>query len=262
MVRRMIKDARNLWMMMAMLAVAPAAAQDSESSSQKEHPLVPAMRLAHQSYEKAKELKDYEAKFTKAEMVRGRMYSSQMAMKFRQEPFSVYLLFTNPKHAGREVLFVEGQNSNKMLAHDTGLRALAGTVSIDPHSQMALSEARHPITRIGMAKMAEAVYQQWEKESKFGECEVKYYPEAKLGGREVLVIESTHPRPRNQFPFAITRLWIDKKTKLPVRVQSYAFPRRPDGEPVLVEDYTYTNIHTNVGLTDRDFDPRNSAYSF
>ena len=238
-----------------------AFAQESETEP-KEHPLTAAIRIAQDSYERAKALDDYRATFTKSEVVRGRTYPSKMTMKFRAEPFSVYLLFVNPENAGREVLYVEGQNNGMMLAHDTGLRALAGTVPVDPHGQMALAEARHPITQIGLANMVEGVIKQWKKESKFGESEVKYYPEATLGGRDVLVIESSHPRPRNQFPFAITRLWIDEETKLAVRLQNYIFPREAGGEPILVEDYTYTDIQPNVGLTDRDFDPRNPAYDF
>jgi hypothetical protein len=33
-------------------------------------------------------------------------------------------------------------------------------------------------------------------------------------------------------------------------------------EPPLIEEYTYTDIKTNVGLTDSDFDVRNRKYHF
>jgi len=36
----------------------------------------------------------------------------------------------------------------------------------------------------------------------------------------------------------------------------------PGAAPELVEEYTYLDLRTDVGLTDRDFDPRNAAYSF
>lgn len=245
-----------------LLGVGSARGQDPGSKPAGEHPLEAAIRIATTSHERAKSLADYEATFTKSELVRGRTYASQMDMKFRREPMSVYLRFVNPEHVGREVLYVEGQNNNMMLAHDTGLKALAGTVPVDPHGAMALAEARHPITQIGLENMVGGILKQWEKESAFGESDVKYYAEAKLGGRAMLVIESTHPRPRNQFPFAMTRLWIDQETKLPVRVQNYEFPQAAGGKPVLVEDYTYTNIETDVELTARDFDVRNPAYEF
>lgn len=227
-----------------------------------EHPLKAAIKLAQEAHEATGEFKDYRAVFTKKEMVKGRMYASQMQLKLRQEPFSVYLRFVNPEHAGREVLFVEGRNENQMLAHETGLKALVGTVALDPQGEMALAEARYPVTRIGIQNLAKGVAAQWERESEFGECEVKYYPEAKLGEQAVIVIESSHPTPRRQFRFALTRLWLDKETRLPVRVQQYEFPSAPGGQPVLVEEYTYTEIEPNVRLTDADFDRHNPAYQF
>jgi hypothetical protein len=237
-------------------------AQTAGGGAQGEHPLKAAIKLARQSREAAGELKDYRALFTKRELVGGRMYASEMEMKFRKEPFSVYLKFVNPEHAGREVLFVEGRNNNQMLAHDTGLRALVGSVAIDPRSPTALAEARHPVTQIGVENLAEGVIGIWEKESAYGECEVKYYPEAKLGEKPVIVIESSHPVRRKEFLYALTRLWLDKESRLPVRLQQYDFPPAPGAQPVLVEDYTYTHIEPNVRLTDSDFDQRNPAYRF
>ncbi|MBA3316412.1 MAG: DUF1571 domain-containing protein [Planctomycetota bacterium] len=227
-----------------------------------EHPLKAAIKLAEQSRDAAKELKDYRALFTKREMVKGRMYASQMQMKFRSEPMSVYLRFVNPEHAGREVLYVEGRNNGQMLAHDTGLKAIVGTVALDPNGEMALAEARYPVTRIGLANLAQGIALQWEKEAAYGESDVKYYPDAKFGEQPVLVVESTHPIRRNQFRSAITRLWLDKETRLPVRVQQYDFPTAPGGKPVLVEDYSYTNVEPNVELTENDFDTRNPSYQF
>lgn len=228
-----------------------------------EHPLKPAIKLAEQASAAAKELGAYTAIFSKREVVRGQMHASQMQMKFRPEPFSVYLRFVNPEHAGREVLFVEGRNNGQMLAHEAaGIKSIVGTVSVDPNGPLALAEARHSVTRIGIENLAAGVAAQWERESAFGECEVKYYNEAKLGDRPVLVIESSHPTRRNQFKFALTRLWLDKETRLPVRCQQYEFPTVPGGEPVLVEDYTYTDIKPDAKLTEADFDPRNPAYQF
>lgn len=232
------------------------------SAASGQHPLDAAIKLADEARQAASQLKDYRVKFTKSEMVRNQMFASEMLMKFRAEPFSVYLRFVNPEHAGREVLYIEGQNNNQMLAHDTGLKAIAGTVAVDPNGPIALAEARYPVTRIGIENMAVGIIKQWEREKAFGECDVKYYPEAKLGERPVIVIESSHPVRRNEFRFALTRLWIDKETRLPTRVQQYDFPPAPGAPPILVEDYTYTNVEPNIGLTAADFDTRNPSYQF
>jgi outer membrane lipoprotein-sorting protein len=258
-----------LAILLAVFATAPQASAQTapgqsagSAAAPAEHPLKAAIRLASQSRDAASEMKDYRATFTKQELVGGKMYASEMQMKFRKEPFSVYLRFVNPDHAGREVLYVDGRNENKMLAHDTGLKAIVGTVAIDPQSPTALAEARYPVTRIGVENLVTGVITMWEKESAFGECNVKYYPEAKLGDKPVIVIESSHPVRRKEFRFAMTRLWLDKQTRLPCRVQQYDFPPVPGAQPALVEDYTYTNVEPNVRLTDTDFDARNPQYRF
>jgi hypothetical protein len=184
-----------------------------------------------------------------------------MEMKFRTEPFSVYLKFQKPKQ-GREVLYVEGRNDGRLLAREAGVLGLIGTVSLRPDSPEATSEGRHPITSIGMHNMLQAVIEQWEAELEYGEIEVRYYPEATVGGMQCHVVETSHPRPRRQFKFHKTRLWIDKQTNLPVRLEQYDFPPREGADPPLVEEYTYTNIRTNVGLKDSDFDPKNPDYGF
>ena len=226
------------------------------------HPLTGAVQMAEEGRAAAEAMKDYRVLFSKREMVGGTMFASQIDMKFRRQPLSVYLRFVNPEHAGREVLFVDGQNGGQMLAHDVGVRALIGTVAIDPNGSTALAEARHPITQIGVANLADSVIEQWKAEMAFGECDVKYYPDAKLGEQEVIVIESSHPVPRRQFPFQMTRLWLDKATHIPVRVQQYEWPRAAGVPPVLVEEYTYTNLQPNPGLTDADFHPKNPNYHF
>jgi hypothetical protein len=207
-------------------------------------------------------LRDYEAVFTKRELVGRTMYADQMLIKHRHQPFSVYLRFVG-KNDGREVLYVENRNQGKLLAHESpsSLKSLVGTISLDPNSPRAMEEGRHPITEIGMQKMIEALIQQWEFETKLADCAVKFYPNAKLGDIECQVVESSHAQPRPEFKFKMTRLYIDKKTNFPIRVEQWGFPR-PGSEPFVIEEYTYTSIKHDVGLADADFDVRNRSYKF
>jgi hypothetical protein len=257
---------RELWtvlvasLLWGALPLLPAAARLQAADA--EHPLTNALQLARSSREALKEVADYDATFTKRELMGRRLKSQEVYLKVREQPFSVYMLFRQP-HAGREVLYVDGQNQGMLLAHEGGgVKSLVGTVSLAIDSPDAMEDSRHPITSIGLANLVDKVIEQWEAESKFGECEVKYYPNAKLGTTECKVIECSHPVPRNQFKFQMTRLYIDKQSNLPVRVEQYGFPGRGDKTPPLVEEYTYTNIRTNLGLSNKDFDPRNTAYAF
>src|SRR5690606_29497957 len=111
-------------------------------------------------------------------------------------------------------------------AHGTGIEKIAGTMRLLPTSERAMAESRFPITMMGMRTLVDGVITQWEREAQFGEIDVKYYPDAKLGAMECYVIESSHPQPRKQFKYHLTRLYIEKATRMPVRVEQYGFPTR------------------------------------
>jgi len=227
------------------------------------HALDPAIRLAMQSYETTADLKDFQATFIKREKVGRRMQPTHtMQIKFREKPLSVYLNFLKP-HEGREVIYFHGRNGNQILAHETGIKGLVGTVSLQPNSPQAMDESRYPITTIGIRKMLYQILKQWNEERKVdGGVSVKYFPDAKLGNMKCKVLQTSYPQQQPGVRFQMTRLYIDKETNLPVRVEQYDWPTRRNAKPELVEEYTYTNIRTNVGLTDSDFDPQNPAYNF
>jgi len=225
------------------------------------HPLVPALLKAYESRSALQQVKDFEATFLKREVVGRKLLKSTMQVKVRQSPFSVYMKFIEP-YAGREVLYVDGQNQGNFLVHEAGFKSLAGTFSFAPRSPDALAENRYPITMMGLHNLIDGVIAQWESEAKYGETEVTYRPRNKLGEVECEVIESSHPQPRKQFKFHLTRLWIESKTNLPVRIEQYDFPTTNSKTPVLTEEYTYVRIRPNIGLTNRDFDKSNRNYAF
>jgi hypothetical protein len=221
------------------------------------------LKLARSSRDSIAAVRDYEALFTKRELVGRTLYTGQMLIKFRQQPFSVYLRFVDANN-GREVIYAGPRYRNQLQAHEPpgSLRNIVGTVSLDPKSSTAMAEGRHPITQIGMLNMLDALIDQWKNETKFGEIDCQFYPNAKLQGTECQVCESTHPTPRRQFNFHRSRLYIDKKTNFPVRIEQWGFPPGGSGEPYLIEEYTYTDIKPNVGLSESDFDVRNRRYHF
>jgi hypothetical protein len=243
------------------LAQAPQGA--APAAPAKQHPLIPFIKLAQESRDAIAAVRDYEALFTKRELVGRTMYTGQMQMKLRQQPFSVYLRFVDANN-GREVIYAGSRYRNQLQAHEPpgSFRGIVGTVSLDPTAPQAMAEGRHPITQIGIQNMIQAQIDLWQKELKFGESDCKFYPNAKLQGTLCQVCEVTHPVPRRQFLFHRTRVFIDKKTLFPVRIEQWGFPPGGSGEPYLIEEYTYTDIRTNVGLSDGDFDVRNRRYHF
>lgn len=226
------------------------------------HPIVPLLERAYESRKALDAIQDYEAVFSKREIVGKKLLSSTLNLKIREEPFCVYLKFVDTSNAGREVLYFSGRNDGKLLVHEDGISRLLGTFKFKPDDKTVMAENRYPITMVGMRNLVEKVIQQWEFEGQYGEMEVQHRPESKLDGRECDVLEATHPQPRNQFKYHLTRLWIDSETKFPVRVEQYLFPTKAGEAPQIVEEYTYTKIRVNLGLGDNDFDPKNPKFNF
>src|SRR5260221_9546042 len=95
--------------------------------------LAPALEAARASRDEVRKMPGYSCTFTKNEQLKkGSLLRQVMFLKFRREPFSVYLKFVEP-HAGREVIYVEGQNKGRLQVHETsGLASIIGTVSLAP----------------------------------------------------------------------------------------------------------------------------------
>jgi hypothetical protein len=229
-----------------------------------EHPLVPAFRWAKEGLPAIERINDYTATMVKRERVGTALGDEQyIALKVRHRPFSVYLNFLAPQAVkGQEVIFVAGQNDNKIQAHGVGMKKMFGTVSLEPTSNMAMSGQRYPITQIGVLNLTKRLAEVAEQDIQYGECDVKYFKGAKINNRICTCIQVVHPVPRKNFLFNIARIFVDDELNIPIRYEAYAWPKHPGEAPEKLEEYTYLNLKMNVGLTDADFDIHNPQYQF
>ncbi|MFM8954017.1 MAG: DUF1571 domain-containing protein [Planctomycetaceae bacterium] len=243
-----------------------ANAGDAGAAAVGVHPLQPALELAQKGLgELRSKIKDYTCTVVKRERIDGKLGEHEyMFAKIRHEPFSVYLYFLAPEAVkGQEVIYVDGQNDGLMLAHaGSGVRAMVGTVSLKPQSMLAMQGNRYAITEIGVENLARRLVEVAEHDKQFGECDVNFFPNAKVNGRICTCIQVTHPVPRRNFRFHLARVFIDDESTIPIRYEAYDWPQEAGGQPVLMEEYTYMNVKVNNGLTDADFDPKNTAYKF
>lgn len=206
---------------------------------------------------------DYTCTFHKRERHDGKLTDAHvMSMKARSHPNSVYFRFVTP-NKGREAIYVSGRHNDRVLAHDVGLfKVIAGTMMLDPRGETAMEGCRHPITEAGIGTLIETISREWERELTPGESRVRIDPGMTIGPRRCTLIESVHPERRPDYMFYMVRLYIDHELGLPVRFEAFDWPARAGAAPLLLEEYTYSELKLNVGLTDHDFDPRNRGYSF
>ncbi len=230
-----------------------------------EHPLMPTLRWAYSGLGNVEKIQDYSATIAKRERIAGKVGDFQyMFVKLRHHPFSVYMYFLGPADLkGREVLFIEGQNNGNMWAHGTGLeKTMFGTVSLKPDGPIAMRNQRYPLTELGILNMTRRLVEVGEQDVKYGECEVKFYKGAKINNRVCTCIEVLHPVPRRNFLFNVARIFVDDELNLPIRYESYDWPKQQGAKPELLEEYTYLNLKLNNGFTDADFDVKNPNYKF
>ncbi len=225
-------------------------------------PVARARKAIADSRVRYRSVQDYTCTFFKRERIDGKMSEMNiMAMKARSRPKSVYFKFVQP-YQGREAIWVEGRNKGKVVAHEPGITKLvAGTLHLDPRGDMAMEENRHPITEAGIGALIETVHARWETGLIPGVTKVVFHPGAKVGDRPCTMIETIHG-PSERVDFSRVCLYFDAELGLPIRIESYGWPRKPGQERELIEEYTYTNLRLNPGLKDRDFDPKNSQYSY
>jgi hypothetical protein len=223
-----------------------------------EHPLSPCLRIAKQAQARFEnEIKDYSCTFSKQEVIDGRMGEPQrMYLRVAHEPFSVYMKFVKP-FAGREVLYVAGQNNNKLVALSDGWKRNFGKVYLDPEGSTAMDGQRHPITKAGLKNLTAELIKIMEADMKYAECEVKCYPEVKIDNRPTTMIQATHPVPRDVFKFHIARIYIDNEYKVPTAFEAYTWPQKEGGKPLLMEKYIFTDLKLNNGYTEADFSVEN-----
>lgn len=239
------------------------------------HPLDPALQTARDSLQHIRQnIEDYSAILIKRELIDGNLTDYEyMGVKVRNRkqangqlvtPFSVYMAFLKPATVkGREVIYVENQNNGHVVAHEGGMKGrFLPTVTLDPNGMLAMRGQRYPITEVGLENLVVKLIEKGERDRQRGECDVQFQQGAKVGGRECTVLSVSHPVERPYFDFHIAQIFIDNELNMPVRYCAYTWPASPGGEPVLLEEYTYQNIKTNIGLTDADFDQKNTKYNF
>lgn len=216
-------------------------------------------------------VQDYTATLVKQERVGTKLLQTEYATcKIRrahekdgkQIPFSVYLKFLKPRSvAGREVIYVDGQDQGRLIAHEGGfLNRL--TVHLEPTSFLAMQNNRYPITEIGIETLVKRMIEKGERDREYGDCKIDINRNVDFEGSSATMITITHEIMQEPFDFHIAKIYINDETNLPLGYEGYDWPIEAGGEPRLMERYFYRNMKVNVGLTDEDFDPRNKDYEY
>jgi hypothetical protein len=251
-------------------AVKEAAIANAEATG---HSLDRAIDMAYETLAQMRSnVRDYTAIMVKREAIDGVIGEPEyMKLKVRcpretntgKAPFSVYMKFLRPKaFAGREVIWVDGVNQNRLCVHEgRGLMAMR-EFNLDPTGWVAMKGNRYPIYDAGIENLIVKLIEKAERDRAAGPCTATYREGAQINKRSCTLIELVHDERKAPYEFHKAQVFIDDELNLPVRYAAYDWPLTPGGTPRLMEEYTYVNVNLNVGLCDTDFDPSNPKYHY
>ncbi|MGI9473085.1 MAG: DUF1571 domain-containing protein [Rubripirellula sp.] len=219
-------------------------------------------------------MNDYSARFVKQEIdaqgVLGPETEIRMKVQTRlrndsnDAPMRVYLRFTSPDNVnGREVIWAEDLYDGKMAVHEVGLLLGLKTIWLDPNGIIAMQGQRYPISEIGLVKLVEKLIERGEKDRDNPAISVTLSSDHKLGDTDTQLIQIRRSEPSNEADdFSLAEIVIDPERQIVLSYRAFGWPDIEGGEPPLLESYTYYDVQSNIGLSEKDFDPKSPEYNF
>ncbi|MEW4528285.1 DUF1571 domain-containing protein [Maioricimonas sp. JC845] len=209
---------------------------------------------------------DYSATLHRQERIGGDLRDPEtLVLKLRHEPYSIYMKWQSGD-AGRQLIYVEGQNDGKLLVQPGGFKGrLTGVLSLDPNGSLAMSECRYPVTKAGLLELARTILEYREEDLERGTGSTcVMYPDQMLNDRPCYLFIVEYESPEVNSLYRKTIVYVDKELQMPTCIRNYTWGRDVDPEKIddetLIEYYCYTDIEMNTQLADADFDAANRKY--
>jgi hypothetical protein len=139
-----------------------------------------------------REVHGYRATLIKQERLNGKLGAEEeIAVHFRERPFSVLMEWKRGHKLARKTLFVDGAHDNKIVVQPAGWRAMVGQVTCPVDDADARATSRFPISEFGMAMGTRRTLATWKAARERGELCVTFQGVrkiAELGDRECWVV--------------------------------------------------------------------------
>jgi hypothetical protein len=209
-----------------------------------------------------REVTSYRLTMSKQERIRNELQSPEvMQVAFREKPFSVCLKWDEGARKADRVLYVAGENHDRLLARPTpflffvaknaGLLNKDGLKSVDPQGDEARESGRFFITEFGLFNGLARLCDDWRRAEEQHALHVEYLGEQKVpkgGNRLCWVLHRTRFLKPERDGVTEQTAYIDKETWL--QVGSVA-----NGKDGLIGAYFYRDIEKNPTFDPEQFQP-------
>ena len=177
-------------------------------------------------------------------------------------PMRVYLKFNSPESkAGREVIWGEDLYDGQLAVYEKAFLLNLKTIWLNPTSFLAMQGEQYPISEIGLVRLVEQLIERGEVDRDDPHITVNVIEDFKIGEipAELIQVRRSQPNGRED-DFSLAEIGIDPERQIILSYRSFGWPKQEGQSPPLLESYQYLDVQTNVGLTEKDFDP--STYDF
>ncbi len=219
--------------------------------------------LLHHAEHQLADVRDLMAVFHKLERIDGQLQALNiMDLKVRRQPLSIYMRWREP-HAGRQILWREGQDDEQVLVRAGGWRArVVPVLKVDPNGQRAREYSRRPVTQIGIWNMNARMLRYLDIADGHPEVVVRMEQDVRLAERPCFKFSFVHPHRVAEHDYQRIQIYVDYDLQIPIACELYGFAEDAQSPEPLVESYLFTEVALDVGLTDEDFSPVNPRYAF
>lgn len=194
-------------------------------------------------------IRDYACTFLKQERINGNLKNPErINVRFRDEPFSVLMQWTQNPGRIDKLLYVEGQNDGNMVVHPTGLFAFIPSVKKDPRSEEARAASRNTCDNFGFRRTMQRFLAVYEEAQEKGDLQIACLGKTQVDGRTCVALERSLP-PDAGYPYARVVIEIDAEYLVPTATACYDWRGR------LLSRYEYRDLQFNAGLTPESFTP-------
>jgi hypothetical protein len=178
-------------------------------------------------------------------------------LKFRK-PLSMYMKWIEDPKKGREVIYVKGWNDDRFRISLGTFPDM--TLNLDPEGDHVKNDSfGHTLLEAGIGFMVEVFVKNLRQglDNPKDACKFLDLGISEVHGEKVRCLENLVPLEMSHKYYAPKAvLCVSLDSNLPVQARIY----NQFGD--LIEEFGFMATKTNVGLTDRDFDPKNPDYDF
>jgi hypothetical protein len=121
------------------------------------------------------DIKGYTATLQKQETIDGHLERREIIdVAFREDPFGVLMHWKEGARRAAALLYVKGENDNKILIRPSGILSVAGIVARDLNSSDAKKGGRYPLSEFGIKIGMQRTLASWEKAKKENALHVEF----------------------------------------------------------------------------------------